>query len=275
VRTLASSNIRLVRAAQLMVGAQRALTNSSVGKNMAYNVANALRSGYCISHHGALAWSDKPPYNDRRYLRNFFLALEGYFSFAFWTMSGRTEYGYGMLSVSLWSLDAHEYRGACSHSAMMEGASDVRGEDLTEEEIAVHEAAARKHYLDMKRLNYRDSIARMTEEEKAEKRVAEAAKQKRRRDKMDDDEHDEYRRYMNNWTAEDAEENIAAAKYVCTFQGCPRQKNGQPFNNAGNLSQHMKQHEDKSDWPKCKNAHKGCKKVSAQNIKSHEKNCKF
>ena len=53
-------------------------------------------------------------------LRVLFTALEAVFTFSFWTMVGKTEYGYGMGSICRWARDSLPFDGLCSHSPLIE-----------------------------------------------------------------------------------------------------------------------------------------------------------
>lgn len=80
-----------------------------------------------------LCWAEIPSAADVPVFRVVFIALEAIFSFLFWAMYAKTEFGYGLADMCLWGRTALEYDGLCSHNALREvPAGDF---DLTPEEL--------------------------------------------------------------------------------------------------------------------------------------------
>jgi transposase-like protein len=115
-------------------------------------VQAAFDEGYVITHKGVLCHSPIAPIGSLMPLRALFLVMEAALAIVFWAMADR-DIDYGMPHVCPWSLDAFDYDGACSHSALSEG---IRGEEegLSIAEIMARRAAAVERDLAQKKAKY-------------------------------------------------------------------------------------------------------------------------
>ncbi|KAK4951906.1 carbamoyl-phosphate synthase (glutamine-hydrolyzing) cpa2 [Elasticomyces elasticus] len=114
-------------------------------------VQRAIDEGYTITHVGLLCWASIPAPAVRFPLRSLFLALEATFSVLLWAMVSRTK-SYGLPNLCPWDLDAIEYDGCCSHTALAE---TVVGEEegLTLEQIAAKAVLADARRSEQRRIN--------------------------------------------------------------------------------------------------------------------------
>ena len=96
-----------------------------------------LKDGYEISHRGVLVSRPLPSAAEIPFVRAFFLALEGTFTYLFWSMYS-TKWNVPLLKPS--NLDRLEYRGLNSHSPLTES-RHLDGVNLTPEELEAAEAA--------------------------------------------------------------------------------------------------------------------------------------
>lgn len=108
------------------------------GECLPHLVAKALEDDYVIVHKGLLCWIPIPSAVMAPLYRLLFVALEALFTFVFWAINCKTEYGYGMTHLCPWNRNTLEYDGLCTHHPLSEC---PRGEFLTEQEI---EAKARE-----------------------------------------------------------------------------------------------------------------------------------
>ena len=104
-------------------------------------IRKALKRNYVLVHKGLLCWGDVPAPHMVPILRVLFVELEATLTFRFWALNIKTEYGLGMRHLCPWEQDMLEYRGLCSHSALLEhpaGHHDIPPAEL--EVIAVERA---------------------------------------------------------------------------------------------------------------------------------------
>ena len=83
-------------------------------------VQQALNDGYLIVHRGLLCSTTLPSAAAVPILRLLFVALEAAFTFVFWAISCKSEFGHGMAHVCKWGIDAVDYDGLCSHNPLWE-----------------------------------------------------------------------------------------------------------------------------------------------------------
>lgn len=95
-------------------------------------VRAALKAGLRITHKGLFVSCRLPTAAKVPVARTLFKALETAFSFTFWAMKSEDSQDYGMAACCPWSRKDFQYRGLCSHSALLEGI--IRNFDLTDEE---------------------------------------------------------------------------------------------------------------------------------------------
>ena len=81
-------------------------------------ITKVLSEGYTIVHKGLLCSAPIPSATMLPVLRVLFVALEAVFTFVFWALSAKTDYGYGMVHICPWARDTLKYDGLCSHSAL-------------------------------------------------------------------------------------------------------------------------------------------------------------
>jgi hypothetical protein len=67
-----------------------------------------------------LCWTSIPSAGAVPILRLVFVALEATFTFVFWAIKCKTEFGYGMADMCAWARDNLEYDGCCSHNHLSE-----------------------------------------------------------------------------------------------------------------------------------------------------------
>ena len=95
-------------------------------------VEDAFEKDYTITHKGLLCWVPKPTAGVVPITRLLFIALEGMFSYLFWTMRA-LKGTYGMSHICPWDRFMLEYDGLCTHCALYE---TPRGDfDLTPEQL--------------------------------------------------------------------------------------------------------------------------------------------
>ena len=82
------------------------------------HVEKALKDGYTIVHKGILCWAPIPSAALVPILRMLILAVEAAFTFVFWAMNCKTDYGFGMTQLCPWARDSLEYDGLCTHSPL-------------------------------------------------------------------------------------------------------------------------------------------------------------
>jgi len=107
-------------------------------------VKKAIDDGFTISHIGVLCSAPIPLAGNRFPLRAFFLLLETMFSLALWAMESRTK-TYYMPELCPWKIDAVDYDGCCTHSAIGEM---IVGE---EEGLNTEQVAAKENEADARR----------------------------------------------------------------------------------------------------------------------------
>ena len=120
-------------------------------------VSKALKEGYQITHKGLICWTSIPSASMVPTLRVLLVALEALFTFVFWAVNCRTDYGFGMTSLCPWDQDFLQYQGLCSHNPLMELPPGDHG--LSSEEL---EAQAQK-----KKADLNDNVRRCREKAKA------------------------------------------------------------------------------------------------------------
>ncbi|SMR63353.1 unnamed protein product [Zymoseptoria tritici ST99CH_3D1] len=104
----------------------------------------ALKDGFKITHKGLLCWIPLPSIPKRALSALLILALESTFTWAFWAMVGKTEFGYRMAELCLWDRFSLSYDGLCSHSALSEGCRVRADLEITDEEAAFIEEQMRQ-----------------------------------------------------------------------------------------------------------------------------------
>lgn len=115
--------------------------DSSTSKILPSHVRNVLRDGYSIVHKGLICWIPLPDADSVPILRVVMLVLEAVFTYVFWALHSKTDYGYGLLHMCPWDWDNLEYDGLCSHNPLTD--PPIRNFDLTPEEL---EAQAAEHF---------------------------------------------------------------------------------------------------------------------------------
>lgn len=108
------------------VGGVKSRFNDYVTRNMLPRyVESSLDEGFTITHKGIICSTPIPSAALVPFIRVLFLALECAFTFAFWAIRSKSEFGYGMVSLCPWDRNTLSYDGLCSHSPLIESfASD-------------------------------------------------------------------------------------------------------------------------------------------------------
>lgn len=91
-------------------------------------VTQALDEGYIIQHKGLLCWTSIPSADIVPILRLLFVPrqLEATFTWFFWAVNCKTEYGYDMTDICQWAWDKLGYDGCGSHNPLSESpAGDI------------------------------------------------------------------------------------------------------------------------------------------------------
>jgi hypothetical protein len=76
-----------------------------------------------------------------------FLALEATFTYVFWALISKTDYGYGLAHVCQWDRDSLEYDGLCSHNPLTE--SPAGDYALSAEQLEAHAAEVKQRRLEI------------------------------------------------------------------------------------------------------------------------------
>lgn len=127
-------------------GVSTRLAQYGTGQILPRYVANALNNGYAIEHKGIICSMPVPSAVAVPLNRLLFLLLEATFTFYFWAMVGKTEYGYSMAAFCPWARDTLEYDGLCSHNPLCESTfSDysLSAEELSAMAVQMEERRAR------------------------------------------------------------------------------------------------------------------------------------
>ena len=112
-------------------------------------VSTALKESYTIVRKGLLCWAPIPPVALVPVLRVLFCALEAAFTFGFWTMRSKSEFGYGLTHLCFWDRDAMTYDGLCTHSPLREvpaGDHNLSAEELEAQAIAAKERSRENYH---------------------------------------------------------------------------------------------------------------------------------
>ena len=127
-------------------GVSSRLGNYDSGVMVPRHVAKALEDGYTIVRKGLLCWTSSMPAAAMvPILRVLFIALEAVFTFAFWALRSKTEYGYGLAHICKWPRDELEYDGLCSHNPLVEipaGDHSLSAEELEAQAVEALERRA-------------------------------------------------------------------------------------------------------------------------------------
>ncbi|KAI9878454.1 MAG: Aconitate hydratase mitochondrial [Pleopsidium flavum] len=113
---------------------------SGVSARLGQYDKDALEDGYTIVHKGLLSSTSIPSAAMVPILRVLFTALEATFTFVFWALLSKTNYGYGMADICPWARDTLEYDGLCSHSALTElpaGDHSLSAEELEAQALEI------------------------------------------------------------------------------------------------------------------------------------------
>lgn len=102
-------------------GAHERLRQYDTGTKLPKHVKAALAEGYEITHKGTLCSTPIPAAEDVRRLRLFFVLLEATFTFVFWTVKVKTEFGLGIHALRQWAIDSLGYEGLLFSHAIGRG----------------------------------------------------------------------------------------------------------------------------------------------------------
>lgn len=89
-------------------------------KRLPVYVKAAMAHGYIVVQHGLLCWTPLPSAADAPVLLMVFIALKAAFTFVFWAVNTKREYGSCLVDLCQWARDTLEYDGLCSHNALQE-----------------------------------------------------------------------------------------------------------------------------------------------------------
>jgi hypothetical protein len=135
-------------------GARLRLNTYDQGTLLLRYVEKALKEGYTIVHKGCLCWSPLPGAGEVPQIRVLFIALEAAFTFVFWAINCNTDYGFGMLDICQWEIEALDYDGLCSHNPLSE--APAGDHNLSAEELEA-QAAERVRRLNEKSKRWADA----------------------------------------------------------------------------------------------------------------------
>ena len=109
------------------------LRNYDHGTILPMGVKESKAAGYTITQKGLLCWTPIPSASLVPAIRVLVCALEATFTFAFWALRAKTEYGYGLAHICLWDRKLLPYDGLCTHTALRElpsGDYNISAEEL-------------------------------------------------------------------------------------------------------------------------------------------------
>lgn len=117
-------------------GVSARLSQYDMGTHVAIYVKAALEYGYVIVHKGLLWLTFIPSTAEVPVLCTLFIALEAAFTFGFWFINCKTEYGYDLAHMCQWAHNTLKNDDFCSHNPFSElpaGDRSLSAEDLERE----------------------------------------------------------------------------------------------------------------------------------------------
>ena len=131
---------------------------------------SALDEGFKITHKGILCSAPIPSTAEVPRLRALFIFLKAMFTFVFWTIGIKTDYGLGMHGLRQWSVESLGYDGLCSHNPLRE--TVVGDIDLSAEELEELEQERKRKQTDRSSKSYKKMKLQSPERKREDARLA-------------------------------------------------------------------------------------------------------
>jgi hypothetical protein len=151
-------------------GAYHRLLQYDTGHSLPKYVRAALDEGFKITHKGILCSAPIPSAAEVPRLRALFILLEAMFTFVFWTIRIKTDYGLGMHGLRQWSVESLGYDGLCSHNTLRE--TVVGDIDLSAEELEELEQEIKRKQTDRSSKSYKKMKLQSPERKREDARLA-------------------------------------------------------------------------------------------------------